>query len=49
MMQMNVQNNSKVKQELKEQNVDLGRNDPCPCGSDKKIKKCDCKEYVSLR
>jgi uncharacterized protein YecA (UPF0149 family) len=26
-----------------------GRNDPCPCGSGKKVKKCDCKEYESLR
>jgi len=23
----------------------LGRNDPCPCGSGKKWKKCTCKEY----
>jgi preprotein translocase subunit SecA len=27
----------------------VGRNDPCPCGSGKKVKKCDCKEYESLR
>ncbi len=26
-----------------------GRNDPCPCGSGKKVKKCDCKEYEYLR
>jgi preprotein translocase subunit SecA len=26
-----------------------GRNDPCPCGSGKKVKKCDCKEYAHLR
>ena len=25
----------------------IGRNDPCPCGSGKKWKKCDCKEYHS--
>ena len=27
----------------------IGRNDPCPCGSGKKVKKCDCKEYAHLR
>ncbi len=27
----------------------VGRNDPCPCGSGKKVKKCDCKEYESSR
>jgi preprotein translocase subunit SecA len=26
-----------------------GRNDPCPCGSGKKVKKCDCEEFVHLR
>jgi preprotein translocase subunit SecA len=26
-----------------------GRNDPCPCGSGKKVKKCDCVEYAYLR
>ena len=26
-----------------------GRNDPCPCGSGKKVKKCDCVEYEHLR
>ena len=26
-----------------------GRNDPCPCGSGKKVKKCDCVEFVHLR
>ncbi len=26
-----------------------GRNDPCPCGSGKKVKKCDCTEYAHLR
>ena len=25
--------------------VKIGRNDPCPCGSDLKWKKCTCKEY----
>lgn len=23
----------------------IGRNDPCPCGSGKKFKKCDCAKY----
>lgn len=27
----------------------IGRNDPCPCGSGKKVKKCDCKKFESLR
>jgi preprotein translocase subunit SecA len=27
----------------------LGRNEPCPCGSGKKVKKCDCVEYSYLR
>lgn len=26
-----------------------GRNDPCPCGSGKKVKKCECEEYKHLR
>ncbi len=26
-----------------------GRNDPCPCGRGKKVKKCDCEEYKYLR
>ncbi len=25
--------------------IKIGRNDPCPCGSGKKWKKCDCAEY----
>jgi len=25
----------------------IGRNDPCPCGSGKKFKNCDCAEYHS--
>jgi preprotein translocase subunit SecA len=27
--------------------IKIGRNDPCPCGSGKKWKKCTCKEYHS--
>jgi preprotein translocase subunit SecA len=26
-----------------------GRNDPCPCGSGKKVKKCECEEFENLR
>jgi preprotein translocase subunit SecA len=26
-----------------------GRNEPCPCGRGKKVKKCDCTEYAHLR
>ena len=26
-----------------------GRNDPCPCGSGKKFKKCTCEQYKVLR
>jgi preprotein translocase subunit SecA len=29
--------------------VKAGRNDPCPCGSGKKVKKCDCEEFAYLR
>ncbi|MEN9338381.1 MAG: preprotein translocase subunit SecA [Candidatus Parcubacteria bacterium] len=27
----------------------IGRNDQCPCGSGKKVKKCDCSQYDYLR
>ena len=27
--------------------IKIGRNDPCPCGSGQKWKKCTCKEYHS--
>jgi preprotein translocase subunit SecA len=30
-------------------NEKLGRNDACPCGSGKKVKKCDCIEFADLR
>jgi preprotein translocase subunit SecA len=39
-------------QEIGNKNIDgekIGRNDPCPCGSGKKVKKCDCEEFKSLR
>jgi preprotein translocase subunit SecA len=29
--------------------VKAGRNDPCPCGSGKKVKKCDCVAFAYLR
>ena len=35
------------KQPVVRKGVKIGRNDPCPCGSGKKWKKCDCKEYHS--
>ena len=41
-----------LQQEVGIKNADgekYGRNDPCPCGSGKKVKKCDCKEFESLR
>lgn len=28
-------------------NYKVGRNEPCPCGSGKKWKHCDCEEYHS--
>ena len=34
-----------VKKQPVKKGVQIGRNDPCPCGSGKKWKKCDCAEY----
>ncbi len=34
---------------LQDGKVKAGRNDPCPCGNGKKVKKCDCEEYKYLR
>ncbi len=34
-----------VKAQPKRKAVKIGRNDPCPCGSGKKWKKCDCAQY----
>ncbi len=34
-----------VKKQPVKKGVKIGRNDPCPCGSGKKWKKCDCAEY----
>ena len=36
-----------VKKQPVKKTVKIGRNDPCPCGSGKKWKKCTCKEYHS--
>ncbi len=48
-MQMNVKETQAVKKELEASGVAIGRNDMCPCGSGKKVKKCDCAEYAGLR
>lgn len=54
----NILRNSQMKnqthaiEENKESNSEdhkIGRNDQCPCGSGKKVKKCDCSEYEYLR
>ncbi|OUN04215.1 preprotein translocase subunit SecA [Flavonifractor sp. An92] len=34
-----------VKKQPVKKGTKIGRNDPCPCGSGKKWKKCDCAEY----
>ena len=31
------------------ENKKVGRNDPCPCGSGKKVKKCNCLSFEYLR
>ena len=36
---------SVIKKQPKKNTVKVGRNDPCPCGSGLKWKKCTCKEY----
>ena len=36
-----------VKKQPVKKVVKIGRNDPCPCGSGLKWKKCTCKEYHS--
>lgn len=33
----------------KKEDKKYGRNDDCPCGSGKKVKKCDCAEFAELR
>ena len=47
-----MKNQTHVTEENKEndnQDHKIGRNDACPCGSGKKVKKCDCTEYEYLR
>lgn len=41
--------NIQARSSVKIGDVKAGRNDPCPCGSGKKVKKCDCEEYKYLR
>ncbi len=38
-------NDGTMKKQPVKKNVKVGRNDPCPCGSGQKWKKCTCKEY----
>ena len=38
-------NDGTVKKQPVKKTVKVGRNDPCPCGSGQKWKKCTCKEY----
>ena len=37
------------KQPVRRRSPKPGRNDPCPCGSGKKFKKCTCEQYKDLR
>ena len=41
----NVGGDGTVKKQPKKVTLKIGRNDPCPCGSGLKWKKCECKEY----
>ncbi|MFO0743737.1 MAG: preprotein translocase subunit SecA [Candidatus Paceibacterota bacterium] len=41
--------NSTISDSNNQEEHKIGRNDPCPCGSGKKVKKCECKEYEYLR
>ncbi len=43
------QNNNQTQTENKKEVGEVGRNDPCLCGSGKKLKKCDCDGYKNLR
>jgi len=38
-------NDGTLKKQPIKKAVKIGRNDPCPCGSGQKWKKCTCKEY----
>ena len=44
-MSENVGGDGTVKKKPVKKVVKVGRNDPCPCGSGQKWKKCTCKEY----
>ena len=46
--QMKNQTHTNVEDKSEEEKK-IGRNDLCPCGSGKKVKKCDCVEYEYLR
>ncbi len=48
-MQMKMQSKMSELAEIRAEHGDVGRNDLCPCGSGKKVKKCDCKEFAHLR
>jgi preprotein translocase subunit SecA len=48
-MQMKNQEIGQKVSDTKKELGDVGRNDPCPCGSGKKLKKCDCAQYAHLR
>ena len=41
-----VEGNVYAKQPVRRETPKIGRNDPCPCGSGKKYKKCCCKGRV---
>lgn len=43
------ESNDPARNAIVEEGVGVGRNDPCPCGRGKKVKKCDCEEYKHLR
>ena len=48
-MQMRMQSKMSEVASTRAEHGDLGPNDQCPCGSGKKLKKCDCKEFAHLR
>ncbi|MDR0519955.1 MAG: preprotein translocase subunit SecA [Clostridiales Family XIII bacterium] len=47
--QANVPDRDGKPETFRREGLKVGRNDPCPCGSGKKLKKCDCAEYAHLR
>lgn len=44
-----VKSKDEIENKLGKKISDISRNDPCPCDSGKKVKKCDCEEYKYLR